>query len=192
MRKRFAIAVISIPRAASCFYKKPIRSEVWTHKEAPSLNPAHNVGLKDFIDLHAEPYILVLCVCPCFEPSGLNIYFVFLQRWPRFPEEPTPSTPSATLLHKISTKIPLWNMIWGKSCWTGYNDAVWPLTPPALDSVYKVPTLLISAPFYPRAISSPADQAQPKWTMAVIALIWYVRVWQISGGVSLMGATVLH
>lgn len=63
MRKRFAIAVISIPRAASCFYKKPIRSEVWTHKEAPSLNPAHNVGLKDFIDLHAEPYILVLCVC---------------------------------------------------------------------------------------------------------------------------------
>lgn len=36
------------------------------------------------------------------------------------------------------------------------------LAPPAPDSVYKVPTPLISAPSCPRVIADPADQTQPE------------------------------
>lgn len=45
-----------------------------------------------------------------------------------------------------------------------------PFEPPALDSVYKVPTPLISPPIT-QSYSSPADQTKPERTMAEMALI---------------------
>lgn len=71
MRKRFAFAMIWIPWSLRTFIRNPLGVRFW-HTKRPFLNPTHNVKLKDFIKLHAEAYIL--CVCPRFEPSGLNLF----------------------------------------------------------------------------------------------------------------------
>lgn len=175
MRKRFAIAVIWIPWSPSTFIRNPLEVR-FLHTKSPFLNPTHNVRLKDFIKLYKEAYIL--CVCPCFEPSGLNIFC-------RGREDPfsggacalSPSTmlqinrtcsvwynhlgSDLTLnkgiclkydlsktLHDLRREV-LVNIRAAEGDTTPAQLQLWPLTPPALDSVYKVPTLLISAPITP-------------------------------------------
>lgn len=50
---------------------------------------------------------------------------------------------------------------WDQLRWTQW-PSVTPFAPPALDSVYKVPTPLISAPITPRVMAAPQIKRQAR------------------------------
>lgn len=158
------------------FYKKPIKSGGFDIQKSPCLNLTHNVRLKDIIKLYIREHTSSVCVCPCLAHHQEGKAFVEAEMTPfQGITVPYHSTPHRRLIaHLFGTiQSPRPDLTFNKDVCLKYADLAKysriqnkrlfsigaaevdtmaqcdPLAPPALDSVYKVPTRLISAPITP-------------------------------------------
>lgn len=170
------------------FYKKPIKSEVLTLQKSP-LFKSHAQCQAERRHKTLYRSIHPPCVSLQCTPSGGNIFnrgrdylipFGEANAYHSAPccrsiahlfsliQSPTPdltfNRDVSAKYADLSNKYSVWEK---KSSWKGPAEVDTmaqcdPLAPPALDSVYKVPTPLISAPITPQSYSSAADQTQPE------------------------------